>query len=107
MSNQYFWQVVIPLAIGTISIRYSFIFLEGKFRVPKFTRELFTFIPAAVLPALFMPMVYFHKGSSAFFEGRERFVSFMIALLLSLFVRNILFTILVGILFSYFLKLVF
>lgn len=105
--NWYFWKTVIPLGIGTLLIRSSLIFLGQKIKLSNFSKDLFTYIPAAVLPALALPMVYMHEGIVAQFAHKERLIAFIIALIVSLKIRNILVIISVGLLSLYILKLIY
>lgn len=92
----YLWQAVIPLGIGTLLIRCSFLFLGERIALSPMIREVFTFIPAAVLPALAVPMVFFHEGVMAAINGKERFIAFLIGFVVCLLSKNILVTILSG-----------
>lgn len=104
-SEWYFWQVVVPIGIGTFLIRCSFIFLGNRVQIPPVVRELFTYIPAAVLPALAIPMVFFHQGVVASIQGRERLMAFIIATIICLFSRNVLVTIISGLCILYSLQM--
>ena len=95
-SDWYLWKAVLPLGIGTLLIRCSFIFLGDKIKLSPFMRELFTYIPAAVLPALALPMVFFHEGIVSIINGKERLYAFLIAIIVSFASKNILITIVIG-----------
>jgi branched-subunit amino acid transport protein len=97
MNNAYFWGTVIPLSLGTLFIRLSFIFIS-RLRISKKLEKLFTYIPAAVLPALFTPMVIFYKTNPDFLFDYQRTLAFIIAVVFCLYFKSILFTILVGLL---------
>lgn len=101
---KHFWQTIILLAVGTISIRGFFIFLSSKITISKRTRELFTFIPAAILPALLMPMVFFHNGNINFLYGKERFLVLLLAILVCIRTKNMLLTVGFGLFFLYVLN---
>ncbi|HEX4923233.1 MAG TPA: AzlD domain-containing protein [Bdellovibrionales bacterium] len=92
----YFWNNVILLAIGTLVIRGSLIALSAKLRISERARELFSFIPAAVLPAFVAPAVYFHQGQVEALMGKERFVILALATALCYVTRSTLATIAFG-----------
>jgi branched-subunit amino acid transport protein len=103
MNDAYFWSSVIPLGIGTLLIRMSFIFLSKYLSLSKRIERLFTFIPAAVFPAIFAPMVFFYKGDNHFLLHQERVLAFAIAMVVAFKTKNILLTILTGLIVHYFL----
>jgi len=106
MNNSYFWITIIPLGIGTFLIRASMIYLSNKFTISDRLKEIFTFIPAAILPALVAPMVFFHPGESTFLMYKERVFALIIALVFAFKYRSILVTILCGLASLYLLKLI-
>ena len=78
-SDTYFWTIVALMAIGTISIRGSFIFLSSVIKITPRTKEIFSFIPAAILPAIVTPAVFFHEGQVSWLMDRERMVVLVLA----------------------------
>lgn len=90
IDHTYFLIVVVLLTVGTILIRGSFISLAGKMVINHRLKDLFTYIPAAILPALIIPATYFHQGKVESLMGKERFVIVLAALILGHFVRNTL-----------------
>ncbi len=93
IDKNYFWLVVFGLAAGTLSIRGSIIMLSSCVIIPNRLKELFSFIPAAVLPALIAPMVFFHQGHVNWLLGKERFFVLILATLVCLWSRSMLLTI--------------
>jgi branched-subunit amino acid transport protein len=96
IDNHYFIWNVIALTVGTIAIRGSFIALSGKMTISPKIRELFTFIPAAIFPALIVPATFFHQGTQAWLGGKERFLILVAASIVSYFVRQTFFVIAFG-----------
>jgi branched-subunit amino acid transport protein len=96
INENYFVICVIGLAVGTISIRGSFIALSGKMKISDKVRDLFTYIPAAILPGLIIPATFFHQGRIEILLGKERFIILMISALFAYFVRNTLAIICLG-----------
>ncbi len=97
MINQnYFFINVAFLTAGTILIRGSFIFLSGKMTISPKVKQLFTYIPAAIIPALVIPTTFFHSGNIDFLYGKERLLILLSAVTVSFFIRSTLFTISFG-----------
>ena len=88
--DHYFLLNVILLTIGTILIRGSFISLSGKMIISSKVKELFTFIPAAILPAIIIPATFFHRGIVESLAGKERFLILLASVVVAYFVRNTL-----------------
>ena len=103
MNDQYFYTCVILLAIGTYSIRFSFVGFSKKISLNDKFKKILSYIPAAVLPAMITPMVFFHKGEVAFLAGKERFVALVFASVLCFFWRNMLVSLASGLGLLYFL----
>lgn len=89
----YFWLNVLLLAIGTFAIRGSIITLSARIKISDRFRELFSFIPAAVLPALLAPAVFYHSGEVTWLLGKERFFVLVLAVVVSYFSRSMLATV--------------
>ena len=92
----YFWVNIFLLAVGTLAIRGSIIAISTKVKISDRWKELFTFIPAAILPAFVAPAVFFHQGSVGWAFGKERFVVLVLATVLCAITRSTLATIAFG-----------
>lgn len=101
IESHYFWQTILFLALGTIVIRGTFIFLSAKVKISPRVREIFAYIPVAVLPALITPMVFFHQGQSAVLFGKERFVVLILSSLICYATKSMLATVVFGLLLLY------
>ncbi len=97
IDSGYFFATVAGLTIGTILIRGLFIFLSGKFSISENLRRLFSYIPAAVFPALVVPSSYHHVE-------KERMIVLVLAGALCYFFRNTLAVISFGLITLYVLK---
>ena len=96
IDSNYFLINVFLLAIGTLMIRGCFIALSSRMKITAGVRELFTFIPAAIFPALIMPGTFFHVGSVEWLMGKERFTVLMLAAVFGYFIRHTLAVIVFG-----------
>ena len=92
----YYWVNVVLLAVGTLVIRGSIITLSAKVKISDRLKELFTFIPAAILPAFVAPAVFFHKGTVEWMMGKERAIVLVLATILCAVTRSTLATIAFG-----------
>lgn len=93
---EYFWLNIAALALGTIGIRYSLIAVSGRVKITDRTKEIFTYIPAAILPALVAPMVFFHHGTVEWIWGKERAFVLLLTTVVCALTRSTLATILFG-----------
>ncbi|MES2802049.1 MAG: AzlD domain-containing protein [Bdellovibrionota bacterium] len=89
----YYWLNIVLLAIGTIAIRGSIIALSTRAKISERLKELFTFIPAAILPAFIAPAVFFHQGDVSWVMGKERVVVLILAAILCWVTRSTLATV--------------
>ena len=96
IDTSYFWSVVVLMMIGTLSIRGSMIAISSKLVISERTKEIFSFIPAAIIPAFIAPAAFFHQGQVLSLSGKERMVVLVFVTLLFLWTRSTLATICVG-----------
>jgi branched-subunit amino acid transport protein len=101
IDGNYFLFIVLAMAVGTLAIRYSFIALTGRLNLSPRVRELFTYIPAAILPALFVPATFFHQGKVDFLGGKERFLILLASGVACYLVRNTFFVVSFGLVMLY------
>ena len=96
IENSYFWTTVFLLAIGTLGIRLSIIAVSNKIKITERHKELFSYIPSAILPAIIAPMVFFHNGQVAWAFYKERFLILILATGVCYFTRSTILTIAFG-----------
>ncbi len=101
IDNNYFWTNVFGLALSTFLIRYSIIFFSGKIIFSDRVKEIFAFIPVAILPAFIAPVVFYNEGNVDIILGKERFVIIILAFFISFRFKSILLTILSGLFLLY------
>ena len=56
------WLLFLAIALGTFSLRFSFIYLFGKIEMPDWLRRALRFVPASVLAALVFPALTHPAG---------------------------------------------
>lgn len=97
MISQYdFWLNISILGLGTFLIRSSIISLSSRIRISQRIKELFSFIPAAVLPALAIPPAFFHQGGVELLHNKERLFVLILSITVCVIFRNMLVTITFG-----------
>ena len=72
IDSGYFWFSIFCLTVGTLIIRGTLIFLSSRFTISERVKDLFSFIPAALLPAFILPAAFFHQGKVEALFGKER-----------------------------------
>jgi len=107
IETSYFWMNVGLLAMGTIGIRMSLIAVSAKVKISDRTKEIFSYIPAAILPAFVAPAAFFHEGQVSWLAGKERMAVMILATAVSYYSRSTLATILFGLITLYLLTSVF
>jgi branched-subunit amino acid transport protein len=58
-STAQIWAIILALALGTFALRYSFLGLIGRRRLPEWALRHLRYTPVAVLPGLIAPLVLF------------------------------------------------
>jgi branched-subunit amino acid transport protein len=96
IESSYFWTNILILAVGTLAIRGSIIAMSKRIVLSDRLKELFSYIPAAILPAFVAPAVFFHQGSVTMLMGKERLVILLLSAWVCIFFRNTLVTVLFG-----------
>ncbi len=96
IDNSYFWVAIILLACGTFIVRASFILLSSRLTISSRVKEVFSFIPAAILPAIVTPLAYYHEGQIEIILGKERFIILVLATVVCYFTKSMLATIFFG-----------
>lgn len=104
IESHYFWTNILLLALGTLIIRGLFIALSSRMNITNRWRQIFSYIPAAILPAFVAPAVFFHEGHQAWIFGKERFLVLILATFVCFYSKNTLFTIASGLAALYFLN---
>lgn len=107
IETTYFWWNIVALALGTILIRGSIIAVSSKIVISDRTKKIFSFIPAAILPAFIAPAVFFHKGHVGIVFGKERMIILVAATLVCFISRSTLATIGFGLVSLYLVTQVF
>lgn len=92
------WLTIIGAGLLTYAIRLSFIVLLGRISVPEVVRRGLRFVPAAVLSAIIFSEVLLKDKQLYLSFNNTRLFAGLIAALVAWRTRNILLTIVVGML---------
>ena len=90
------WLVMILGGLITFGMRFSLIYLFGKFEIPETLRKALHYVPPAVLSAIIFPELLIRNGALDLSLGNTRLLAGIIAIATAWFSRNTLLTILVG-----------
>jgi branched-subunit amino acid transport protein len=90
------WLVMLVGGLITFGMRFSLIYLFGRFEVPKTMRRALHYVPPAVLSAIIFPELFLHNGALDLALGNARLLAGLIAIVVAWFSKNTLLTILAG-----------
>ena len=92
------WLVLVLGGLITFAIRFSFIYLFGKFHVPDALRKALHYVPPAVLSAIIFPELFIRNETVDLSLDNHRLMAGLVAILAAWFTKNIFITILAGML---------
>jgi len=92
------WLVMIAGGLVTFGMRFSLIYLFGRFDIPETMRRAFHFVPPAVFSAIIFPELFYSNGVLNIALDNPRMLAGLVAILVAWFSKNTLLTILVGML---------
>jgi branched-subunit amino acid transport protein len=92
------WLVFVLGGLLTFGMRFSFIYLLGRYEVPETIRRALRFVPPAVLSAIVVPELFVRSGEIQVSLTNYRLLAGLLAVLVAWRTRNTLLTILAGML---------
>ena len=90
------WLTMLIGGLITFGMRFSLIFLFGKFEIPQTMRKALHYVPPAVLSAIIFPELLYHANQIDPSLGNIRLLAGIVAILVAWFSKNVLLTILAG-----------
>ena len=90
------WLVMLIGGLITFGMRFSLIFLFGRFEVPQTMRKALHYVPPAVLSAIIFPKLLYPAGSLDLSLCNTRLLAGFVAILVAWYTKNTLLTILAG-----------
>jgi branched-subunit amino acid transport protein len=101
------WLTMLLAGILTYAIRLSFILLFGRMEIPALLRRALRFVPPAVLTAIVFPELLVKDGSLALSPGNARLLAGILASAVAWRTKNVLLTILSGMIALYLFQMLF
>ncbi len=101
------WLAMLLGGLITFSIRFSLIYLFGKFEIPEAIRRALRYVPPAVLSAIIFPELFLRDGMLDLSLENTRLLAGLVAILFGWLSKNTLVTIIAGMLALFLLKLFF
>ncbi|PKL08243.1 MAG: hypothetical protein CVV51_09980, partial [Spirochaetae bacterium HGW-Spirochaetae-7] len=90
------WLVMLLGGLITFGIRFSLIFLFGRFEIPQTLRKALHYVPPAVLSAIIFPELFYHGNRIVLSFDNTRLLAGIIAIVVAWFSKNTLLTIVAG-----------
>ena len=90
------WLVMIFGGLITFGMRFSLIYLFGRFQVPDTMRRALHYVPPAVLSAIIFPELFLRDGVLDISMENTRLLAGLMAVLVAWFSKNTLITIIAG-----------
>ena len=101
------WLVMLLGGLITFGMRFSLIYLFGRFKVPATLQRALHYVPPSVLSAIIFPELFLHDGSLNLSLANIRLLAGLVAIVVAWFSKNTLITILAGMLALFLLQLFF
>ena len=93
MSN---WALIIYCGLITYFTRFSMIALIKKEMFNDRIREILSFVPSAIFPAIIFPAIFLDNNGSFQIEDNPKIIAAIIAMIIGIFSRSIIATIFSG-----------
>ena len=90
------WLVMIFGGLITFGMRFSLIYLFGRFQVPDTMRRALHYVPPAVLSAIIFPELFLRDEVLNISMENTRLIAGLLAVLVAWFSKNTLITIIAG-----------
>jgi branched-subunit amino acid transport protein len=101
------WLVMLIGGLITFGMRFSLIYLFGRFEVPETMRRALHYVPPAVLSAIVFPELFLREGAMDLSLENTRLLAGLFAVIVAWFSKNTLVTILAGMLALFLLQILF
>ena len=93
MSN---WALIIYCGLITYLTRFSMIALIKKEMFNNKIRQVLSYVPSAIFPAIIFPAIFLDNSGSLLIEDNPKIIAALIATLIGIFSRSIIATIFSG-----------
>lgn len=92
------WLIMLIGGLITFGMRFSLIYLFGRFHIPETMRKALHYVPPAVLSAIIFPELFLHRGDLNLALDNHRLLAGLVAVLTAWISKNTLLTIVAGML---------
>lgn len=100
------WLVMLLGGLITFGMRFSLIYLFGRFQVPEALRRALHYVPPAVLSAIIFPELFLQNEKLNMTFDNHRLLAGLVAVLVAWFSKNTLLTIIAGMIALFILQFV-
>lgn len=100
------WLVMLLGGLITFVMRFSLIYLFGRFQVPETMKKALHYVPPAVLSAIIFPELFLRDGAFYVSLDNTRLLAGLAAIVVAWFSKNTLITIVAGIVVFFLLQFV-
>ena len=90
------WLIMLLGGLITFGIRFSLIYLFGRFQIPETMRRALHYVPPAILSAIIFPELFLRDGMLNLSFDNTRLIAGLVAIVVAWFSKNTLITILAG-----------
>ena len=90
------WTLIIYCGLITFFTRFSMIALLKKEMFNDRIREVLSYVPSAIFPAIIFPAIFLNDTGSIQLEENPKILAAIIAMMVGIFTRNIIATIFSG-----------
>lgn len=90
------WLVMIFGGLITFGMRFSFIYLLGRFTIPAIMRRALYYVPIAVLSAIIFPSLFIQSNTLDVSFGNTYLIAGIVAAAVAWITKNTLLTIITG-----------
>ena len=97
------WFLIIYCGLITFFTRFSMIVLLKKEMFNDRVREVLSYVPSAIFPAIIFPAIFLDNAGSIQIEDNPKILAAFIATIVGIFTRNIIATIFLGLVSYWFL----
>jgi len=97
------WALIIYCGLITFFTRFSMIALLKKEMFNDRIREVLSYVPSAIFPAIIFPAIFLDESGSLQFENNPKILASIIAVIIGTLSKNIIATIVAGLAVYWFL----
>ena len=101
------WLTIFLTGLATYATRLSFIQAYGRMRIPAWVARSLRFVPPAVLTAIIFPELLMQNGGLNISIGNFRLLAGVVAALVAWRTKNVMLTVLAGMVVLWTLQLIF